>query len=207
MNRCQGGKASRLVPSNRLFPMVTVTNWSPNRSTLNSCNFAVFWRIELKLVALESWKVSLFHSIIFIGKSSGLKSSVVPRPTYATNRPEFISDGEINDSVSDHCIVTASIKKYWALIKRTKTSTNCFIHESLPDCWLAQRLPRPHESSNSRSNPRDWEYWLRFGGVGGHDLGCSAASRTNAQNSNQASNEDMDDIWNLPPLQEKVSPV
>ena len=41
MNRCQGRKASRSVPSNRLFPMVTVTNDSENRSTLNSCNFAV----------------------------------------------------------------------------------------------------------------------------------------------------------------------
>ena len=41
MNRCQGRKASRSVPSNRLFPMVTVTNDSQNRSTLNSCNFAV----------------------------------------------------------------------------------------------------------------------------------------------------------------------
>ena len=41
MNRCQGRKASRLVPSNRLFPMVTVTNDSQNHSTLNSCNFAV----------------------------------------------------------------------------------------------------------------------------------------------------------------------
>ena len=59
MNRCQGGKAVHSVPSNRLFPMVTVTNWSPNRSTLNSCNFAVFWRIDLKFVALESWRVPL----------------------------------------------------------------------------------------------------------------------------------------------------
>ena len=41
MNRCQGRKASRSVPSNRLFPMLTVTNDSQNRSTLNSCNFAV----------------------------------------------------------------------------------------------------------------------------------------------------------------------
>ena len=71
MNRCQGGKASRLVPSNRLFPMVTVTNWSPNRSTLNFSNFAVFRRIELKFVALENWNVPLFYSVIFIGKSWG----------------------------------------------------------------------------------------------------------------------------------------
>ena len=79
MNRCQGGKAARLMPSNWLFPMVTVTNWSPNRSTLNSYNFAVFWRIELIFLALESWRVPLFYSIIFIGKSWGLKkSSVVP---------------------------------------------------------------------------------------------------------------------------------
>ena len=87
MNRCQGGKASRLVPSNRLFPMVTVTNWSPDRSTLNSCNFAVFWRIELNLVALESWKIPLFHSIIFIGKSWGLKN----HPWYLTRDPERLN--------------------------------------------------------------------------------------------------------------------
>ena len=74
MNRCQGRKASRSVPSNRLFPMVTVTNVSQNRSTLNSCNFAVPWRIELNFFALESWRVPLFNSIIFIGKSWGLKN-------------------------------------------------------------------------------------------------------------------------------------
>ena len=74
MNRCQGRKARRSVPSNRLFPMVTVTNDSQNRSTLNSCNFVVPWRIELNFFALESWRVPLFNSIIFIGKSWGLKN-------------------------------------------------------------------------------------------------------------------------------------
>ena len=41
MNRCQGQRASRSVPSNRHFPMVTVTNDSQKRSTFNSCSFAV----------------------------------------------------------------------------------------------------------------------------------------------------------------------
>ena len=41
MSRCQGRKASRSVPSNQLFPMVTVTNDSQNRSTLYSWKFAV----------------------------------------------------------------------------------------------------------------------------------------------------------------------
>ena len=54
INRCQGRKASRSVPSNRLFPMMTVTNDSQNRSTLNSCNFAVPGRMELNFFALES---------------------------------------------------------------------------------------------------------------------------------------------------------
>ena len=94
MNRCQGRKAGRSVPSNRLFPMVTMTNDSQNSSTLNSCNFAVPWRIELNVFALESWRVPLFNSIFFIGKSWGLKkSSVVPKLSVRTKpcsyKPSF----------------------------------------------------------------------------------------------------------------------
>ena len=46
-NRCQGGKSSRLCRRTGSFPIVTVTNLSANRSTLNSCNFVVSWWIEL----------------------------------------------------------------------------------------------------------------------------------------------------------------
>ena len=46
----------------------------PTARLWTSLTFAVFWRIELKFVALESWKVPLFHSVIFIGKRWGLKN-------------------------------------------------------------------------------------------------------------------------------------
>ena len=69
-----GSKSKPLGAANRLFPMVTVTNESQNRSTLNFCNFAVPWRIELNFFALESWRDPPFNSIIFIGKGWGLKN-------------------------------------------------------------------------------------------------------------------------------------
>ena len=56
------------------FPVVTVTNLFANRSTLNSCNFVVSWRIELKFVALETWRVSFFNNIRFVAKRWGLKN-------------------------------------------------------------------------------------------------------------------------------------
>ena len=55
----------------RRWFMVMVTNYSQNRSTFNSCNFSVRCQIELNFFALESWRVPLFNSIIFIGKSWG----------------------------------------------------------------------------------------------------------------------------------------
>ena len=74
MNRCQGGKSSRLCRRTGSFPVVTVTNLFANRSTLNSCNFVVSWRIELKFVALESWRVSFFNNVSFVAKRWGLKN-------------------------------------------------------------------------------------------------------------------------------------
>ena len=74
MNRCQGGKSSRLCRRAGSFPVVTVTNLFANRSTLNSCNFVVSWRIELKFVALESWRVSFFNNVSFVAKRWGLKN-------------------------------------------------------------------------------------------------------------------------------------
>ena len=74
VNRCQGGKSSRLCRRTGSFPVVTVTNYSPNRSTLNDCNFVVSWRIELKFVALESWRVPFFYSLSFVAKLWGLKN-------------------------------------------------------------------------------------------------------------------------------------
>ena len=74
VNRCQGGKSSRLCRRTGFFPVVTVTNYSPNRSTLNDCNFVVSWRIELKFVALESWRVPFFYSLSFVAKLWGLKN-------------------------------------------------------------------------------------------------------------------------------------
>ena len=74
MNRCQGGKSSRLCRRTGSFPVVTVTNLFANRSTLKSCNFVVSWRIELKFVALESWRVSFFNNVSFVAKRWGLKN-------------------------------------------------------------------------------------------------------------------------------------
>ena len=74
MNRCQGGKSSRLCRRTGSFPVVTVTNLFANRSTLNSCNFVVSWRIDLKFVALESWRVSFFNNVSFVAKRWGLKN-------------------------------------------------------------------------------------------------------------------------------------
>ena len=69
-----GGKSSHLCRRTGSFPIVTVTNLSANRSTLNSCNFVVSWRIELKFVVLESWRVSFFHNLSFVAKTWGLKN-------------------------------------------------------------------------------------------------------------------------------------
>ena len=74
VNRCQGGKSSRLCRRTGPFPVLTVTNYSPNRSTLNDCNFVVSWRIELKFFALESWRVPFFYCINFVTKLWGLKN-------------------------------------------------------------------------------------------------------------------------------------
>ena len=74
MNRCQGGKSSRLCRRTGSFPVVTVTNLFANRSTLNSCNFVISWRIELIFVALESWRVSFFNKVSFVAKRWGLKN-------------------------------------------------------------------------------------------------------------------------------------
>ena len=79
VNRCQGGQSSRLCRRTGSFPVVTVTNYSPNRSTLNDCNFVVSWRIELKFVALESWRVRFFLYSKFRCKTLRFeKSSAVP---------------------------------------------------------------------------------------------------------------------------------
>ena len=50
--------------------------------------------------------------------SDGHSCSVID--IYATNRPELITDIEISDPVSDHCMVTASIKMHRAPPKSTK---------------------------------------------------------------------------------------
>ena len=84
MTRCQRGKSSRLLcRRNGSFPVVTVTNLFANRSTLNSCNFVVSWRIELKFVALESWRVSFFNNVSFVAKRWGLKNH--PRSVFTFN--------------------------------------------------------------------------------------------------------------------------
>ena len=74
MTRCQRGKSSRLCRRTGSFLTVTVTNLSTNRSNLNSCNFVVSWRIELKFVALESWRVSFFYNKSFVAKRWGLRN-------------------------------------------------------------------------------------------------------------------------------------
>ena len=86
MNRCQRGKSSRLCRRTGSFLIVTVTNLSANRSTLNSCNFVVSWRIELKFVALESWRVSFFYNKSFVAKRWGLR-----------NHPRSLPKGTISE--------------------------------------------------------------------------------------------------------------
>ena len=89
MNRCQRGKSSRLCRWTGSFLIVSVTNLSANRSTLNSCNFVVSWRIELKFVALESWRVSFFLQRKFCCKTLRFeKLSAVP-----TKRNQFRGQG------------------------------------------------------------------------------------------------------------------
>ena len=104
MNRCQGGKSSRLCHRTGSFPVVTVTNLSANLSTLNSCNFVVSWRIELKFVALESWRVSFFNNVSFVAKRWGLKNH--PRSLHqwrkkidcAQNTKKFINQQTSNNT-------------------------------------------------------------------------------------------------------------
>ena len=69
--------------------------------------------------------------------SDGHSCSVID--TYATNRPELITDIEISDPVSDHCMVTASIKMHRALPKSTKKLTK-FIHDFRNVDWHKVRL-------------------------------------------------------------------
>ena len=57
--------------------------------------------------------------------SDGHSCSVID--IYATNRPELITDIEISDPVSDHCMVTASIKMHRAPPKSTKKLTKLFM--------------------------------------------------------------------------------
>ena len=66
----------KIVPSNRIFSRSDGDKFQrfANRSTLNSCNFVVSWRIELKFVALESWRVSFFNNVSFVAKRWGLKN-------------------------------------------------------------------------------------------------------------------------------------